>query len=152
MRSKKLLAILAVAVVFIAWFLVASRDAAMTDYVDAKVKTALEIGMQDVALSGTRVQVGSVNGANAGYYVPDINSHRELWFVVYKDALGLLNQESMPLFKMTNINMDSDLDRVIDAHATVQFEVLLGITKTIVVSASIKVPHYKNPTGATLTT
>ena len=140
MRSKKLLAILAVAVVFIAWFLVASRDAAMTSFVDAKVKTALEIGMQDVALSGTRVQVGSVNGANAGYYVPDINSHRELWFVVYKDALGLLNQESTPLYKMPDINTDSD-DRVIDAHATVQFEVLPGITKTIIVYASIKAPH-----------
>src|SRR5439155_16047379 len=128
----------------------------MTDYVDAKVdakvKTALEIGMQDVALSGTRVQVGSVNGAKAGYYVPDINSHRELWFVVYKDALGLLNQESMPLFKMTNINMDSDLDRVIDAYATVQFEVWAGITTTIVVSASIEDLHYMNRTDVTWTT
>ena len=51
MRSKKILAIPAVAVVFIAWFLVASRDAAMTSFVDAKVKTALEIGRPDVALS-----------------------------------------------------------------------------------------------------
>jgi hypothetical protein len=152
MRSRKILAIPAVAAVLVVWFLVASRDAARTSFMDAKVKTALEIGMQDVALNGSRVRVTSVNGAKAGYYVPDINSHRELWFVVYKDALGLLNLESTPLFKMTDINMDSDLDRVIDAHATVQFEVLPGITKTIVVSASIQAPHYKNPTGATLTT
>ena len=89
-RIRVLVALLVVAGALAGWFAL-STDAATTNLMRAKVATALTDGLQDVAVDGPRVLVA--HGAGPRHYAPLINGHPEIAFVVYKDALGELNQE-----------------------------------------------------------
>ena len=117
---------------------------------ETKVKEGLSLGIQVVERDAPRIKITN----DGGYFVPDINGNlpsnvpiNSSWQEAYKTLLVNLNQNrSIPLTKVSNVWLDSDYTKVIDAHATVKFEILFGITETINVSTSMPLPHFKNST------
>lgn len=152
-KKKTLLTVIAVAVLFVAWFSWMLITTAKTDSIESKVKQGLDSGIQSVERDAKRVQV-TYNG-NGGYFVPNVNGDLQVTSAlrspsqeVYDVLLVSLNQDqSVPLIKVSNIGLDTDYTRFIDAHATVSFEVFPGIVKTMIVMESLPLPHFKYLTG-----
>lgn len=150
---KKLAAIFitTIIIVLIAWFSWMSMVTAKTRFMETKVQEGLTAGIQVVERDAPRIKITN----DGGYFVPDVKGNlpsnvpvNSSWQEAYKTLLVNLNQNTtIPLAKVSNVSLDSDYQKVIDAHATVKFEVLFGITKTINVSTSMPLPHFKNPTG-----
>ena len=75
----------------------------------------------------------------------DVKGH---WQEAYSALLVSLNQDTgVPQIKVTSVWLDSDYKSTIDAHATVQFGVFPGVRRTINVTKSMPLPHFKSPTG-----
>ncbi|MDK2805356.1 MAG: hypothetical protein PWQ94_520 [Thermoanaerobacterium sp.] len=159
MHVRKLYIVISVFIMLcILIFLVISDVTSETNMVISKVKSGLNAGLNDFLLNAPRTKVNA-NGSYGNdyiqnensqsfYYVPNGNN-QSLWIIVYKDLLINLNQdESFPLCKVTSVVLDSDLDTVLDATATVNFQILLGFSKTIYVHQEIRpLPHFKHMTG-----
>jgi hypothetical protein len=148
LRLKKLIALIVVgSVVFIAWFCWMSTATAKTNWMTNKVEGNLETGIQIIERDAPRILVTN----DGGYYIPDINaylpSNIPSWSKVYDVLLENLNQDvTVPLCKVSKVTLFNSASDI-EAYATLQFEVLAGITKTITVMKSMPLPHYKNPTG-----
>lgn len=142
----------AIIIVFIVWFSWMSMVTTKVRFMETKVKEGLSLGIQVIERDAPRIKITN----DGGYFVPDINGNlpsnvpiNSSWQEAYKTLLVNLNQNtSIPLTKVSNVWLDSDYTKVIDAHATVKFEILFGITETINVSTSMPLPHFKNSTGS----
>lgn len=153
-KSKVIVAVLCIVVVFLVWFGWNQIKASKTSLVQNKVTMFMNDGLQSMVLTAPRILVHS-GQTGESYYVSDTNNLNNLSrtsYAVYTGLLYDLNRDlSSPMVKVTNVSLDSDLTTVIDATAGVKFEYFLGFTKTIVVKSSIPEPHFKHATGLELT-
>lgn len=148
LRHKKLAAfITALITVLVISFCGMSSAAAKTNRMTSKVKTDLETGILVVERDAPRILVTN----DDGYYVPDINAelpgHPPSWSKVYDILLENLNQDmNVPLCKVTKVTLQDGVSEI-EAYATIQFNIFPGITKTMTVTKSMPMPHFKNSTG-----
>jgi hypothetical protein len=151
LRHKKFIFMIGVVImVFITWFACMSTMTAKTKWMTNKVETSLDLGIQLVERDAPRILVTN----DGGYYVPDANavlpSNIPSWSKVYEVLLENLNQDiSVPLCKVTKVTLFNGTSEIA-AYATLQFEVIPGITKVIAVTKTKPFPHYKNPIGDAL--
>jgi hypothetical protein len=147
-RHNKLKTLIVVGIVaLIAWFCCMYIVTTKTSWMTNKVKGNLETGIQIVERDAPRILVTN----DGGYYIPDVNTllpgNIPAWSKVYDVLLENLNQDiGVPLCKVTKVTLFNGTSEIV-AYATLQFEVLPGVTKTITVMKSMPFPHYMKPTG-----
>jgi hypothetical protein len=131
--------------IFAAWFGWASYSQALTQLVEVKVKLALDQSMQSLSTTLPRLQVTDRQSGEE-YYAPDLNSKFHA-FDLYGQALVLLNEDtSVPLLKLTQVSMSAEYGSsttTITGQAAVDFPLIFGINKHILVRSSIEIPHFK---------
>ncbi len=132
-------------IVFASWFGWKSYDQASTQFVVEKVKNALNQSMQSLSMTLPRIQVTD-NQSGEVYYAPDLNSKFHT-FDLYSQSLILLNQDSsVPTIKLSQVSMSEDYGKstiTLSGQATVDFPLILGINKEVIVQSSIQIPHFK---------
>lgn len=143
----------AIIVLFAGWFAWMSILTAKENLVQKQVQRGLKAGILVVERTAPRVLVRN----DGGYYVPDVLENQQVPAPnsarrdVYDVLLQSVNENSgLPLMKVSGVSLDSDLTSVIDAHATVKFDVIFGITKVLIVGQSAPLPHYAHATGSAL--
>jgi hypothetical protein len=143
-RRSNFLLIGSLFVVFIAWFGWMSITQSKTELMQTKIEQALFITMQNLSPQWPRIETHSDLSAEV-YYAPIINQVQT--FELYRHVLEYLNQDiSMPPVKITQISMRHEYGASEDtliSQASVEFPLILGIEKKMVVQSAVKIPHYK---------
>jgi hypothetical protein len=133
-------------VIFAVWFGWKSYEQSRTQWMESKVKNALSQSMQSLAVSLPRIQITDNNSGEV-FYAPDLNVQLHA-FDLYGQTLINLNQDiSVPMLKLTLVSMTEEYnssDTTLKGQATVEFPLIAGIDKEMVVRTSIQVPHYRN--------
>jgi TRAP-type C4-dicarboxylate transport system permease small subunit len=130
--------------VITAWFSWMSFTQSRTAWMKTKVKQALSTNIQRLSPQWPRVETHT-NLTDQVYYSIIVNNPIQT-FELTRHVLESLNQDvSVPPFKMTQISMSyeygSSEDTLI-SQANVQFPLVFGIEKELMVQSAIKVPHY----------
>jgi hypothetical protein len=134
-------------VIFVVWFGWKSYEQSRTQWMESKVKNALNQSMQSLSVSLPRIQITDRNSGEV-YYAPDLNAQLHA-FDLYGQTLINLNQDiSVPVLKLTLVSMTeeySSSDTILQGQAAVEFPLIAGIDKKMIVRESIQVPHFQNP-------
>jgi hypothetical protein len=132
-------------IVFTSWFGWNSYDQASTKFVEEKVKNALDQSMQSLSMTLPRIQVTD-NQSGKVYYAPDLHSKFHT-FDLYGQTLILLNEDlSVPTMKLSSVSTSEDYGKstiTLKGQATVDFPLIFGINKEIIVQSSIQIPHFE---------
>jgi hypothetical protein len=132
-------------IVFASWFGWKSYDQANTQFVEEKVKNALDQSMQSLSMTLPRIQVTDTQSGEV-YYEPDLLSKFHA-FDLYGQTLILLNEDlSVPTMKLSSVSTSEDYGKstiTLRGQATVDFPLILGINKEIIVQSSIQIPHFE---------
>ena len=117
---------------------------AKTALLQSKIEQALSITMENLAPQWPRIETHSSSDPQV-YYVPLVTPVQE--FELYRHALEYLNQDgSVPPVKVTQVSATYEYGTAEDtlvSQAYVEFPVVLGLEKNLVVRATIKTPHYQ---------
>ena len=118
----------------------------MTHVVQEKVRVGLYAGLSLVVRDAPRLPVLT----NPRYFVPNLQNPSQTTLVVYEWLLYALNSDrSAPMTKVTQVNLVPGA-RSLDATATVTFDYLPGISRTLSVEYSFPEPHFEHATGLRL--
>jgi hypothetical protein len=132
--------------VFAAWYGWNTFEQARTQWIEAKIKNALDQSMQSLAETLPRIQITDSNSGEI-FYAPDVNAQFHT-FDLYAQTLVNLNQDmSVPMIKLTNTSMTEFFgpsNTTLQGQTTVEFPLIAGINKVIAVHSSIQIPHYKS--------
>lgn len=132
--------------IFGAWFGWMSFEADRTQWIEAKVKNALNQSMQSLILTLPRIEVRDTN-SGAVYFAPNVNDPKNS-FDLYGQMLVIINQDtSVPSVKVTLVSMNAEYgasNTTLTSQATVKFPLIVGIEKEIIVRSSILVPNYNS--------
>jgi hypothetical protein len=116
---------------------------ATTELVQTKTEQALSITMENLAPQWPRIETHS-DLATKAYYAPIINPVQT--FELDRHVLEYLNQDTrVPPVKITQVSVtyeDGPTEDTLISQARVDFPLILGIEKEIVVHSAVKIPHY----------
>jgi hypothetical protein len=133
--------------IFATWLGWNSYEQARTQWIEAKVKNALDQSMQSLSSTLPRIKVTD-NDSGEVFYAPDLNAQFHT-FDLYAQTLINLNQDiSVPTVKLTLTSMTEyygPSDITLQGQTTVEFPLIAGINKTVIVHSSIQIPHFKSP-------
>jgi hypothetical protein len=133
--------------IFVTWFGWNSYEQTRTQWIEAKVKNALDQSMQSLALTLPRIMVTDRSSGEV-FYAPDLNAQFHT-FDLYAQTLIILNQDtSVPIVKLTLASMSAEYgpsDTTLQGQTTVEFPLVAGIDKVMAVHSSIQIPHFKTP-------
>ncbi len=133
------------AFIFAAWFGWNSFEQSRTLWMEAKVINALDQSMQSLSSTLPRIQVTDSNSGEV-FYAPDLNAPLHA-FDLYAQTLINLNQDmSVPTVKLFNTTISEyygPSDTTLQSQTTVEFPLIVGIDKIIVVQSSIQIPHFR---------
>lgn len=136
----------AVAAIALGWFGWNDRAMIVTHIVQEKVRIGLYAGLSLVVRDAPRISVSRY----PRYYRPNLQNPNQTTLVVYEWLLYDLNSDlSAPMTKVTQVSLVQGA-RNIDATATVQFDYLPGIRRTISVSYAFPDPFFAQTTGSKL--
>jgi hypothetical protein len=144
---RSFLVIAVLLLVFSSWFGWMSFSFSRTQWIESKVNLALSSSLQRLVPQWPRMQVHSdlVNGV---YYSPVVND-QALVFQLYRQTLEYLNQdESVPPVKVSRVMVRNEYGAVHDnliIQATVEFPLVAGFEKIILVQDTVVVQHYVTP-------
>ena len=132
------------AFIFIVWFGWMSYTQSRTEWIQGKVSQAMSTSIESLAPQWPRIETRS-SIAGGVYYAPEINDPQQT-FELYRHILELLNQDvSVPPLKVTQVSLTNDIGSTEDTlicRATVEFALIGGIDKEIVVQGAVKIPHF----------
>ena len=138
--------ILLLVAIFVVWFGWNSYVQSRTQWIESKVKNALNQSMESLSVNLPRIQITDNNSGEV-YYAPNINAQFHT-FDLYGQTLINLNQDSsVPLLKLPFVSTTEEYnssDTTLRAQATVEYPLIAGLDKEMIVRTSIQVPHYKN--------
>jgi hypothetical protein len=151
-RILFLLGCVLVVVAVSAWRIASTVSTSATSMRD-RVVVALASGLRDVSISPDAPRTRVMQAQGHVFYTPTLTGRQQAYFTVLNDMLSLLAQDStVPLLRITSLQVSSDYATTVQATATVTFEVYPWLNHTIVVSAAIPVVRYKGPSGPDLDT
>jgi nitrogen fixation/metabolism regulation signal transduction histidine kinase len=131
--------------IFVGAFGWKSYEQSRTQWMESKVKNAIDQSMQYLSLTLPRIQITDSNTSEV-YYAPDLNTQFHN-FDLYGQTLITLNQDlSVPTVKLTLVSITEAYGpsfTTLVGQATVEFPLIAGINKKMIVRSSIQVPHYK---------
>jgi hypothetical protein len=103
--------------------------------------------MQSLSSTLPRIQVTDSDSGEI-FYAPDLNAQFHS-FDLYAQMLINLNQDiSVPTLKLTLTSTTEYFgpsDITLQGQTTVEFPLIAGINKTVIVHSSIQIPHFKSP-------
>ncbi len=145
LNIRILVGIIIISGALVAWFGWMTFSQAQTQWMQTKVVNAMDQGMQYLANVLPRIQVTD-NASGEVYYAPDLNSASHA-FDLYGQTLINLNQDaSIPPVKLSSVTMTAEYgasETTLQAQTSVEFALLPGINKVILVHSSIQIPHYQ---------
>jgi hypothetical protein len=113
-----------------------------TEFVQTKIEQALSITMENLAPQWPRIET---HVATEVYYAITVDPTQE--FELRRHVLEYLNQDiSVPPVKITQISVSDEYGNSEDtliSQAHVEFPIILGIEKEMVIRSAIKTPHYE---------
>jgi len=131
----------AISIALIAWVSVTQST---TELVQTKIEQALSINMENLAPEWPRIETHNALSTKV-YYAPIVNPVQT--FELHRHVLEYLNQDtSVPPVKITQISMRYEYGATEDtliSQASVEFPVILGIEKEMLVQSAVKTPHYE---------
>jgi hypothetical protein len=143
LKHQIILLICIVVLPFIVIFGWMSYRQAKTEFMETKVRQAFDKEVTALSPQWTRIEV---HDNSQTYYSPIINSSQSL--ELYRYVLEDLNQdENVPLVKMTlpaitkSFGSSEDL---LTCQAIIEFPLILGIDRTMMIYSTVKMPHYTN--------
>ncbi len=137
-----LIGFLTVAVlVWFSWIFVTQSK---TKSIQTKIEQAMSINLQSLSPQWPRIETHSDLSADV-YYAPIIDQVQT--FELYRHVLEYLNQDpSVPPVKINQITMRLDFGASEDtliSQARIEFPLIFGVEKYMMVQSSAKIPHYK---------
>jgi hypothetical protein len=128
----------------IVWFSWMSVTQAKTKLMQTKIEQAMSINLQSLSPQWPRIETHSDLSAEV-YYAPIVDQART--FELYRHVLEYVNQDSsVPPVKIAPISVRLDYGASEDtliSQTSVQFPLIFGIEKKIMVRSSFETPHYK---------
>jgi hypothetical protein len=139
------------------WHRGMSEEAATASLVTFNVDTAVTSGLQGIAtlphpLADTVPARVAMHEGGRSFYVTDFNGTygTELGTNVEEKALLQLNQDMDPPMHIPVFSVQTMPDLRAVAYVTVEFPGFLGRIRTLELTISIPLPHYKGPLGPEL--
>jgi hypothetical protein len=121
-----------------------SFDTVRTQWIEEKVKNALNQSMQSLAETLPPIQVEGT-GSTEKYYAPNVHDPKPA-FDLYRQVIVLLNQDvSVPAIKLILVSIQSEFgvsDITLTGQATLNFPLIAGFDKEIIVRSSVQAPHF----------
>jgi hypothetical protein len=137
------LGIFAVLALFGCWFGWKSYEQFKIRFIESKVENALDQSMESLSVSLPRKKIIDRNLGTI-FYAPDFYAQHHT-FDLYGQTLIILNQDSsVPFLKLSNIAVMeeyNDTDTQVISQTIVNFPLILGVQKNIMVRTSIHMPH-----------
>jgi hypothetical protein len=116
---------------------------AKTEWIETKVRQALEINMTMLSPQWSRITTRSTLTPEK-YYSPIVDAIQT--FDLYRHVLEYLNQdESLPPTKLTQVSIRKDygpLEDTLICQVKLEFPLFLGIERKTIVLGTVKIPHY----------
>lgn len=142
-KYQGILLICVIAIAFVTWFGWMSYRQAKTEFMETKVKQAFANEITALSPQWPRIEIHS-DAAQEIYYSPIVDSTHTL--ELYRYMLENLNQdENVPPVKLAPLVILKDFGSSEDAltcQVTLEFPLILGVDRKIMVFSTVKVPHY----------
>jgi hypothetical protein len=127
-----------------AWYGWMSYTTSKTKWIEAKVQQAMSASMENLSPGWPRIET---HVAGEVYYAPIVNDPVQD-FQLTRHVLEILNQDvSVPPVKITQVSIRDNFGSggdILSSQAMVEFPLFAGIDKTIMVEATVTIPHYKS--------
>ncbi len=108
------------------------------------MQQAMSASMESLSPGWPRIET---HNAGEGYYAPIVND-AEQHFQLTRHVLEILNQDgSVPPVKITQMSLSNHFGSgkdILTGQAMVEFPLFAGFDKTIIVEATVAIPHYKS--------
>jgi hypothetical protein len=132
--------------VFIAWFGWMNYAQSRTDWIETKVKQAMTTSIESLAPQWPRIEYRG-NLSQGSYFAPDIYNPNQV-FDFYRHTLEKLNQDaSVPPLKIFRVSISKTVgasEDEVTMQAYMEFPLIGGVEKEIVVMAKENLPHYSS--------
>jgi hypothetical protein len=143
-RRTTLVLLVLFVTVLIAWLSWIFSTQSKTKSIQSKIEQAMSVNMQNLSPQWPRIETHSDLSTEV-YYAPIIDQIQT--FALYRHVLEYLNQDpSLPPVKIFQIAVRIEYgisEDTLISQASVEFPLIFGIEKHMIIQSSIEIPHYK---------